>query len=495
MKIIAGDRELTLEEMVALARRDTTLEVSKAAWARITDSRAIADEELERGAIVYGLTVGLGGKVSMPIERDSVPEFEKSVISARIIGIGEPLDEAVCRRALGLRIVNICHGRSAVSPHVVEQLLAMYNAGVTPIVASLGSIGSSDLGQCSQLCATVTGVGQVWVDGKQMSAVDGLASIGRKPADLGPKDALGLFNSGAVTQSIAVDYLASLRIVLDAATVAAVASCEAYGVNPSPFTREVTVTKAVPGGEKASDAIMSLLEGSWTLEQGAIPQAQHAISFRTLVPLIAVVEECVERFSDLIEREVNSSTDSPVVLHDSRTVRSSVNFQPLAAAVAGDALAIALTHWSNASANRTIKMANHSIPDVPRFLAPDEGQSVGFNALMKSTVAMATRVRFEANPGSVDFFAVSDGTEDVASQLPLVVEKLGRQVESLRRLVALEAFTAHQLLSLRQPRRWGRAATRVLDVCGRHVPVIEHDQPLGGFVDALTECIARGELH
>jgi hypothetical protein len=35
----------------------------------------------------------------------------------------------------------------------------------------------------------------------------------------------------------------------------------------------------------------------------------------------------------------------------------------------------------------------------------------------------------------------------------------------------------------------------VLDVCGRHVPVIEHDQPLGGFVDALTECIARGELH
>jgi histidine ammonia-lyase len=304
-----------------------------------------------------------------------------------------------------------------------------------------------------------------------------------------------LFNSGAVTQSIAVDYLATLRVVLDAATVAAVASCEAYGVNPSPFTREVTVTKAVPGGEKASDAIMSLLEGSWTLEQGAIPQAQHAISFRTLVPLIAVVEECVERFSDLIEREVNSSTDSPVVLHDSRTVRSSVNFQPLAAAVAGDALAIALTHWSNASANRTIKMANHSIPDVPRFLAPDEGQSVGFNALMKSTVAMATRVRFEANPGSVDFFAVSDGTEDVASQLPLVVEKLGRQVESLRRLVALEAFTAHQLVSLRQPRRWGRAATRVLDVCGRHVPVIEHDQPLGGFVDALTECIARGELH
>ena len=172
-----------------------------------------------------------------------------------------------------------------------------------------------------------------------------------------------------------------------------------------------------------------------------------------------------------------------------------VNFQPVAAAVAGDALSIALAHWSNAAVNRTIKMANHTIPDVPRFLAPEEGQSVGFNALMKSAAAMATRVRFEASPGSLDFFALSEGTEDVATQLPLVVEKLTRQVESLRRLVAIEAFTAHQLISLRQPRRWGRAASTVRDVCGRIVPVIEEDQPLGGFVDALTDCIARGELR
>ena len=495
MNVIAGDRSLTIADMVALARPETTLSLTDAAWQRIADARAIADEELERGAIVYGLTVGLGGKVTMPIERDSVPDFEKSVISARIVGVGDPLAEHVARRALGLRIVNICHGRSAVSPRVVEVLLAMYNSRVTPVVASLGSIGSSDLGQCSQLCATVVGVGNVWVDGRQVSALDGLASIGREPVTLGAKDALGLFNSGAVTQALAVEYVADVRTVMTAATISAVATCDAYGVNPTPFTTEVTATKSVRGGDAASERIMSLLSGSWTLEDGAISRAQHPISFRTLVPLLALVEESLARFVDEIEREVNSSTDSPVVLHESRTVRSSVNFQPLAAAVAGEALSIALTHWSNAAVNRTIKMANHSLADVPRFLAPDEGQSVGFNALMKSSVAMATRVRFEANPASVDFFAVSDGTEDVASQLPLVVEKLTRQCDAFRRLIAIEAFTAHQLASLRQPRRWGLATTRILEVCGRHVPVIEHDQPLGGFVDALTECIARGELH
>jgi histidine ammonia-lyase len=237
-----------------------------------------------------------------------------------------------------------------------------------------------------------------------------------------------------------------------------------------------------------------LLHGSWTLEEGAIDQAQHALSFRTLVPLVALVETHARSFMDLLQQECNSSNDNPVVLLEKRQIRSSSNFQSLAVSVAGDALSIALTHWSNATANRTIRMANGTIEGVPRYLAPLEGHSVGFNALMKSTVAMATRVRFEANPASLDFFAISENAEDVASQFPLVVEKLGRQVGWLRQLVAIEAVTAHQLLCLRAEVKRGKAAKRVIDVVGKCAPLIDHDQPLGHFVDAVSNSIARGEL-
>jgi histidine ammonia-lyase len=239
---------------------------------------------------------------------------------------------------------------------------------------------------------------------------------------------------------------------------------------------------------------MDLLHGSWTLEEGAIDQAQHALSFRTLVPLVALVETHARSFMDLLQQECNSSNDNPVVLLEKRQIRSSSNFQSLAVSVAGDALSIALTHWSNATANRTIRMANGTIEGVPRYLAPLEGHSVGFNALMKSTVAMATRVRFEANPASLDFFAISENAEDVASQFPLVVEKLGRQVGWLRQLVAIEAVTAHQLLCLRAEVKRGKAAKRVIDVVGKCVPLIDHDQPLGHFVNAVSNSIARGEL-
>ena len=122
MNVVVGVFPLTLEEMIALGRPETQLTIADSAWTRIANARDIADEELARGSIVYGLTVGLGSNVTMPIERSSVPDYERKVISARIVGVGDPLSEESCRRALGLRIVNLGLGYSAVSPNVVEQL-------------------------------------------------------------------------------------------------------------------------------------------------------------------------------------------------------------------------------------------------------------------------------------------------------------------------------------------------------------------------------------
>jgi histidine ammonia-lyase len=494
MKITVGDNHLALADLIALGSLDTQIELTAAAVKRIAESRKIADEHLDGASAVYGLNVGLGANVSMKLERGSTADFERSVIEGRMIGIGEPLPDSVSRRALGIRITNLCNGNSAVSPHVVEQLVEMYNKGLTPVVASLGSVGSSDLGQCAQLCAAALGIGDVSFRGTRVSAFSALSAANLQPVELAAKDALGLLNSGSVTQSAAVEVIAELGVVLAAAKLVAVASCEAYGVNPGPFLPEVVATKSVPGGDDASRLIMDLLHGSWTLEEGAIDQAQHALSFRTLVPLVALVETHARSFMDLLQQECNSSNDNPVVLLEKRQIRSSSNFQSLAVSVAGDALSIALTHWSNATANRTIRMANGTIEGVPRYLAPLEGHSVGFNALMKSTVAMATRVRFEANPASLDFFAISENAEDVASQFPLVVEKLGRQIGWLRQLVAIEAVTAHQLLCLRAEVKRGKAAKRVIDVVGKYVPLIDHDQPLGHFVNAVSNSIARGEL-
>jgi len=495
VKVVVGDSPLRLDDVHALGDAATSLELSSGAWERIRESREIADEQLAAGKAVYGLTVGLGSKVNMPIERASVADYERSTLVGRIVGVGGAMDEATARRALALRIVNLAHGASGVSPHVVEQLVAMYNAGITPVVARIGSIGSSDLPECAQLCATALGVGEVWCDGDVVPAAEGLKLRGLVPVELAAKDALGLFNAGSVTLSRAVEVAHRLSRTVRAGIVVAGASCEAFGVNPSPFSREVAAVRCDVREDEASRELLELLAGSWILEPDAVKLPQHALSFRTLVKLIATVRDQLSRFVEALEREVNVSTDNPVVLRAERDIRSGSHFQTLAAAVAGDALSIALTHWSNASVNRSIKLVNSPIDGVPRFLAPHGDQSVGFNALMKSAVALATRVRHDASPASVDFFAVSEGAEDVASQLPHVIDKLERQDDALSMLVALEATCAHQVIGLRSGLVWGVAATTLHAVCGNDVPLLEEDQPLGRFVDLVHRRIVAGDMH
>ncbi|MFM8955594.1 MAG: aromatic amino acid lyase, partial [Actinomycetota bacterium] len=316
-----------------------------------------------------------------------------------------------------------------------------------------------------------------------------------EPVELAAKDALGLFNAGSVTLSRAVGVAHALSIAVRAGVVVAAASCEAFGVNPSPFTPGLVELRGDAREDAASRELLEALAGSWICEPDAVKLPQHALSFRTLVKVVALVRDQLDRLVAAVELEANTPTDNPVVLTSSREMISGAHFQTLGATVAGDALSIALAHWSNASTNRAIKLVNAPIDGVPRFLAPGGGHNVGFNALMKTAVSLHARIRYDANPASLDFIAVSQGTEDVASQWPHVIDKLERQADVFTMLVALEALCAHQVIGLRSALSWGIAARRVHEVCGRDVPLLTTDQPLGRFVDQVTARIVAGELH
>jgi histidine ammonia-lyase len=494
-----GGDALDLEALIALADPGTMVEPSESARRRIAAARAIVDDHLHSGRPVYGLTTGLGSLVgesrSPGGDAGAIAADERRTLLGRVVAIGGPMPRAVARRALGLRLANLALGTSGVSPHVVDALLALYNRGVTPVVSGLGSIGASDLGPCAQMAAVALGVGDAWLgDDAPIPAADALARCGLAPVELAAKDALGLFNAGSVTLARAVELAATLRTVAHAATVAAVASCEALGANPAPFGADVTRLKPWPSADTATRTIATLLEGSWTLIPGAVAQPQHALSFRTLVPTLALLQDHLARFVGAIELEANHSGDNPVVLLDARGMASSAHFHTLHLAVAGDALAIAIAHWAAAAAARTIKLVNSPIDGVPAFLAPEGGLSVGFNALMKATSAMASRVRYEASPASLDALAVSRGAEDVASQAPLVVERLERQVDAWARLTALEAMTAHQAGALRAETSWGLASRTLREALGRTLPVVTHDQPLGHLVDAVHARVVEGAL-
>src|SRR4029450_5198809 len=81
-----------------------------------------------------------------------------------------------------LRARTLTQGFSGVRPAVVEALVALLAAGVTPGVPEHGAGGASaDLAQLAHLALPLLGEGEVQVDGRRVPAAEGLRLAGLAP--------------------------------------------------------------------------------------------------------------------------------------------------------------------------------------------------------------------------------------------------------------------------------------------------------------------------
>ena len=153
------DAPFTLASFLALAATGKQVALSAAHRDTIARARAVVDRYAAGDAPVYGLNTGLGGNVGYRLKPEEVAGFQEQVIRGRCIGAGPPLDPATCRAALLARIVGAAKGGPGLSPAVVDAMVALFNAGVTPVIPARGSIGAGDLALCAHLVAPLDRAG------------------------------------------------------------------------------------------------------------------------------------------------------------------------------------------------------------------------------------------------------------------------------------------------------------------------------------------------
>lgn len=489
--LAVGDADLSITEVVEFGHAYRAASITPDVEARLAAARTVVDQHLQSTSPVYGLTTSLGSKVGVALTASDAEWTEEKILLNRMVAIGEPLPLAVCRSAMLLRLHGLCHGAAGVSPAAVGTLQALINKGVVVQIPSFGSIGASDLGPGAALGGALLGHGLAWLNGVTLPMADAMQAVGVPPCVLARKDALGLFNTSAVTHARAAHLVSEMREVFAVGFIAAVACADAFGVNPQVFRDDVQRLKPIPHSVEAAALIRGLLRDSWVTGEGAVKSPQQAISFRTLAPAMATVIGAIMRMSHAVEFEMNGVGDNPAVLVATEEMSSTSHFHTIEVALHVDAAAIALAQWANACAQRIQRLINHRDPDLPQLLSTHGGVATGLNPLQKTVAALHAAIRSKANPVSVDALAVSDQVEDVASHLPLAVEKLEEQVGHLHTLTAIEAFTARHAHALRGGASRGRA-TQLLDewISAEHTPFRE-DRPVGPEVEAVQRVLRR----
>lgn len=494
MTVVIDGSPLTIDEVVAIARRRETAEPGDELAERMSPSLELVRAVIAADRTVYGITTGLGALANTRIRSDQAAELQVDLIRSHAAGVGPLLGPEVVRAMLLCRARTLAQGHSGVRPEVVELLLELLRRDLLPAVPSLGSVGASgDLAPFAHLALPLIGEGEILVEGTPRPSSGVLAGAGLEPLVLEAKEGLSLLNGTEGMLSLGCLATDRARRLADAADAACGLSVEALMASARPFEERVHRLRPHPGQIVSARNIRRLIAGS---EIGASHAedfshaVQDAYSLRCAPQGHGAVRDTIDHGACVFERELASVVDNPIVFSDTGDVVSAGNFhgQPLAFVL--DFLAIAMTELGSISERRTDRILD---PDrsygLTPFLATRPGVDSGFMLTQYTAAALVAENRVLSHPASIESIPTSGLQEDYVSMGWGAGRKLADVLWNTARVIAVELLCAAQGTEQRAPLRPAPGTAVVLDAVRSVAPPLVADRPVGSDIEAVAALI------
>ena len=486
---------LTVDGIVAVARKNQAVSLDPKALARMAAARKVVDDYLAADRPVYGLNTGLGARVTHRLSQAELAAFSKRTVEGRANAVGPRLPQETVRAVMVVRLNVLLRGGAGASPAVAGAIADCLNAGLTPVMPSIGSIGAGDLCVLAHLGQALIGQGEMDCDGERLNATEALARKGLEPLVLGPKDGLALCNASSFSAGRAALVLADAHQIAELSSIAAALSLEGFRANLSPIDPRVAAARPAPGQAQAAARLRHLLTGGSLQEPGAARRLQDPISLRSASQVIGSLLAAIDFLAAPLEAEINGSGDNPLVLIDDEEILSTGNYHTPALALALDCLSQALAPAAGQSVSRSARLLTERLSGLPANLSQGGPGHSGFTPLLKVAEALLQQIRHLALPVPADLRWGADGVEDDLTNTPLAAEKAEGVLWRLRLVIAMELMVAAQAVDLAKPEKLGRGTEVAWKMVRAVVPPLTEDRPGGPDAERLDrELLANGKL-
>jgi histidine ammonia-lyase len=477
-----------------VARRNWTASIAPASDEAMAASHRIASELIDGDRAVYGLSTGFGALADRYIPPHQRAALQVRLVRSHAATVGDEVEAEVVRAMMLLRAATLAKGYSGVRPVLARRLVELLNAGVTPIVREHGSLGcSGDLAPLAHVALALVGEGQViTADGRRVAAGD----TGFEPLVLEAKEGLALTNGTDGMLGMLCLACADIDRLLASAEVAAAMSVEALLGTDQAFLPELSALRPHPGQAVSAANMLAFLNGSGVVasHRANDTRVQDAYSLRCAPQVIGAARDTLDHARTVVERELSSAIDNPVVLPDGR-VASCGNFHGAPIAYVADFLAIALADVASIAERRVDRLLDRARSHgLPPFLAADPGVDSGLMLAQYSAAAMVADCRRLAVPASVDNIPTSAMQEDHVSMGWAAARKLRRSIDNVFRVVAIEILAAARAIDLRRPLEPGPATEAVMAVLRSEVDGPGPDRYLAPEMDLVTEMVRSGRI-
>jgi histidine ammonia-lyase len=490
--LLLTGKDLTVEDVVTVARKNRKVLLSNQAIKQIEKARNVVEEVVKKKKIVYGITTGFGAFRNKVISEEDVEKLQENLILSHSTGVGNPFPEEVVRATLLIRANALSKGNSGVRVEVVQTLIEMLNKGVHPVIPEKGSVGSSgDLAPMSHLSLVMIGKGEAFYKGKRLSGAEVLKKANITPLKLKAKEGLALINGTSVMTGVGVLAIHDAERLCEEADKNGALAIEALRGTPRAFNRNIHEVRPHQGQMVSAENISKLLKGSNMVDWEKV---QDQYSLRCIPQVHGTVRDAVNYVKEKIEIEINSATDNPLIFPEDpkNLVISGGNFHGEPIAIAMDLLGIAVAELANIADRRLASMLdpNHN-GELPAFLIPNGGLNSGLMILQYTTAALVSENKILAHPASVDSIPTSANTEDHVSMGTIAARKAADIVNNTRIVLAIERIGACQAIEFRLKEKLALAkeTEKIYQETRKVVPFFEKDTVYYPHVQKLTKTL------
>lgn len=472
------------------------VEIPDAVKKRVSECRKVIDDIIRKGTVVYGVNTGVGGLSNVLITKDQIEELQKNLIMSHATGVGEPLPEEVVRAAMLLSANALAKGFSGVRLSVIETLLAMLNKRVHPVIPEKGSVGASgDLAPLSHMALVMTGKGEAFYNGKRMSGKDAMKKAGIETLTLKSKEGLAIINGTEIMTAIAALNIYDAERIVKTAQIAGAMCLEALKGTTKPFDERIHALRAHEGQKICAANIRALTKGSEIIASHKdCPKVQDAYTLRCMAQVYGAVIDTISYTRRIVETEINSTTDNPIVFPETREVISGGNFHGEPVAFAMDFLGIALAELGNISERTIYRLIDHNLSEMPSFLIERSGLHSGFMITQYTAAALVSENKVLSHPASVDSIPTSAGQEDHVSMGTIAARKARQILGNVEYIVAIELLCAAQGIDFQKPLKAGAGVQNAYALIRKNIPKLEKDRVMYVDVEKMNKIVKSGNV-
>jgi histidine ammonia-lyase len=439
---------------VATGSSQIALDNSAAFRRKLERSVERLDELIKQGASIYGVTTGFGASCETAVPPGLSAEMAANLVRFHGCGTGQILDPVQSAAIMAVRLVSLARGLSGVRPALLDRICELLNLRILPRIPSEGSVGASgDLTPLSYVAAALIGEREVFYDGQVLPAAEALASVGLKAIELRPKESLALMNGTSVMTALScIAYDRSRRLARWAASITAMASDVLHG-NAGHFDERIFLAKPHAGQLACARWIAADIEytSAKLRHNGRI---QDRYSIRCAPHVIGVLLDTLAFIGPLLETEINSSNDNPLIDPATGDVLHGGNFYGGHPCMAMDMLKIAVANIADLVDRQMALLCNpHTNNGLPTDLvARTESDRVahhGFKAMQITASALAAEALKLTMPASVFSRSTESHNQDKVSMGTIAARDALRVVELTETVLAIAQLAVAQAVDLR----------------------------------------------